>query len=137
MGWDCAGSNGEALSRVLAAEIYPNELTPPGLDVTFASGWRWLNSARPDWVNNTEPTDQNLVSIGCGTLCINYLRFQLGYSLSQIVQTGGGTLGETYRRLTGRTDGFQRFSALLAVYFPIAQPSTLSNDNPFPLSEER
>ena len=29
-GWNCGASNGEALSRVLAAEIYPNELYPPG-----------------------------------------------------------------------------------------------------------
>jgi hypothetical protein len=137
VGWDCGASNGEALSRVLAAEIYPNELTPPGLGVTFATGRNWLDSARPDWVNNTEPTDQNFVSIGCGTLFINYLRFQLGYSLSQIVQAGGATLAEMYRRLTNRTDGFQHFSTLLALYFPLGQPSNLNNDNPFPLSEEQ
>ena len=35
--------------------------------------------------------------------------------------------------MTGRTDGFQRFSAVLAQRFPVGQPSGLTNDNPFPL----
>jgi hypothetical protein len=133
-GWDCGGSNGEALSRVLAAEIYPNELMPPGLGVTFASAEFWLESDRPDFVNNTDPTDRNFVSIGCGALFINFLRFQLGYGLDQIVQAAGATLGETYQTLTGQTDGFEQLSSLLATQYPPGQgPYGLSNDNPFPI----
>jgi hypothetical protein len=130
-GWNCSASNGEGLSRVLATERYPAELDG------FASGAYWLDSNRPDWVSNTEPTDGDYVSIGCATLFINWLRFQLGFTLNQIVQAGGATLEETYRRLTDCTNGFQLFSALLARYFPPGQPSGLANDNPFPLAENR
>jgi predicted nucleic acid-binding protein len=133
-GWDCGGSNGEALSRVLAAEIYPNELTPPGLGVSFASAASWLDGGRPDWVNRTEGTDGDFVSIGCGTLFINWLRFQLGFNLNAIVQAGGSTLAETYHRVTGRAaDGaLPRFLKHIAARFPLGVPSGLANDNPFP-----
>jgi hypothetical protein len=133
-GWDCGGSNGEGLSRILADELHPNELSPPGTGVTFASAASWLDSDRPNWVDATEPTDQNFVSIGCATLFINYLRHQLGFSLPAIVQAGGATLAETYQRLTGRTDAFQPFADLLQRHFPVGSRSGLANDNPFPLA---
>ena len=132
-GWDCGASNGEALSRLLAAEIYPNELNPPGIGGTFATGPSWLRSNRPDWITSTEPTDQDFVSIGCGTLFINWLHFQLGYSLNQIVQAGRTTLAQTYNTLTGRSDAWGRFIALLDQHFPAGQDLGLTNDNPFPL----
>lgn len=133
-GWNCGFNNGEALSRVLAAEIYPAELTPPGTGVTFASGETYLESNRDDFVDQNDETDQNFASTGCGTLFINWLRFQLGFSLNQIVQAGGATLAETYQNLTGQNDGFQRFSDLLAANFPPdSGPYGLTNDNPFPL----
>jgi hypothetical protein len=135
-GWDCSASNGEALSRVLAAAIYPNELTPAGSGISFATGASWLDSSRPDWVTNPEASDSNPVSIGCGTLFINWLRYQLGFSLDQIIQHGAKTLAETYHNLTGLTDGFQRFSALLAAHFPVGTASHLANDNPFPLASD-
>src|SRR5689334_918984 len=50
-GWNCAASNGEGLSRVLAAERYPSQLDG------FASGPSWLDSNRLDWVSNTDGTD--------------------------------------------------------------------------------
>jgi hypothetical protein len=133
-GWNCGFNNGEALSRVLAAEIYPAELTPPGTGATFASAEFYLEGNRDDFVDQNDETDQNFESIGCGTLFINWLRFQLGFSLDQIVQNGGPTLAATYQNLTGQTDGFQRFSDLLAANFPPgAGPYGLTNDNPFPL----
>src|SRR5258708_26254841 len=128
-GWDCGASSGEGLSRVLATELYPAELNG------FASASSWLNSNRPDFVTNNDPTDQNYVSIGCSTLFLNYLRYQLGFSLNQIVQAGGATLAQTYQSLTGRTDAFAPFSALLANRFPPGQPVNLPNDNPFPIQE--
>src|SRR5258706_1126322 len=82
-GWNCGASNGEGLSRVLATERYPGALNG------FASGSSWLDSSRPNWVSNTEPTDRNYTSIGCAALFINYLRFQCNLSLDQIVQAGG------------------------------------------------
>ena len=131
-GWNCGGSNGEALSRVLAAEIYPNELTPPALGITFATAPSWLVSNRPNWVDNTEGTDRNFVSLGCGTLFINWLRFQLGFNLNQIVQAGGATLAHAYYRLTHRTDAFDRFTKHVEFRFPLGSSSGLANDNPFP-----
>lgn len=132
-GWDCGASNGEGLSRVLAAELYPAEQSPPGTGISFATGAAWLNSDRPDFVTQTDHTDQNPVSTGCATLFINYLRHQLNYSLNQIVQAGGATLADTYTTLTGRSDAFAAFSAVLAGAFPPGQQVTLTNDNPFPL----
>jgi hypothetical protein len=132
-GWNCGGSAGEALSRVIGAEFYLNELTPPGVNGSFKTGDIWLNSSRANFVDNTDPTDRNKVSIGCGALFINWLRFQLGFSLNQIVQAGGTTLEQTYQSLTKRTDGFSRFSSLINFHFPIGTTASLGNDNPFPL----
>ena len=127
-GWDCGASNGEGLSRILAAEIYPAELNG------FASAATWLSTdPRPDFVSKVDPTDTNYISIGCSVLFINYLRFQLGFSLGEIVQAGGATLEDTYEKLTGKTGGFAPFAALLQRHFPVGTAITLDNDNPFPL----
>jgi hypothetical protein len=128
-GWNCGASAGEGLSRVLATELHPASLG------RFASASHWLNSARPDWVTQTEGTDRDYVSIGCATLFINYLRHQLRFSLAQIVQAGGTTLQQTYERLTGSTDAFGPFASLLEARFPPGVTVDLPNDNPFPLSE--
>ena len=129
-GWNCGASAGEGLSRVLATERYPAQLDG------FASGASWLDSARPDWVTNTEGTDRNYVSIGCATLFLNYLRYQLNLSWDKTVQAGGTTLAQTYRKLTGAIDAFNPFAALLQRRFPAGTPSGLVNDNPFPLLYE-
>ena len=126
-GWDCGASAGEGLSRVLATELYPAELDG------FASAASWLDSNRPDWVTNTEATDRNYVSIGCATLFLNYLRYQRGFSWDGIVQAAGTTLAATYQTLTGSTDAFAPFAALLQSRFPAGQPSGLVTDNPFPI----
>src|SRR5215469_4952854 len=128
-GWNCGASAGEGLSRVLATELHPASLA------RFASASRWLNSARPDWVTQTEVTDRDYVSIGCATLFINYLRHQLHFSLAQIVQAAGTTLQQTYEQLTGSTDAFGPFASLLEAAFPPNVTVNLPNDNPFPLSK--
>ncbi len=131
-GWDCGASNGEALSRILAAEIYPNSQT------RFWTGASWLDSNRPNFINSTDPTDTNFVSIGCGTLFINYLRNQLGFSISQIIAGGGATFKQTYKNLT-RDNGnpFPVFADLLQSKFPAGHTSGLANDNPWPISSDR
>jgi len=131
-GWDCGASNGEALSRILAAEIYPNSQTG------FWTGASWLDSNRPDFINSTDPTDTNFVSIGCGTLFINYLRNQLGFSISQIIAGGGATFKQTYKNLT-RDNGnpFPVFADLLQSKFPAGHTSGLANDNPWPIFSDR
>jgi hypothetical protein len=134
-GWNPGYSNGEALSRVLATEMYPNQLIAPRQGVTFSDAHAWLDppSIRENWVDNVEPTDLNHVSIGCGTLFINWLRHHVGVSLETIVRAGGANLGETYRVISGRNDGFQRFANLLAWYYTRGLASGLTIDNPFPI----
>jgi hypothetical protein len=129
-GWDCGASNGEGLSRVLATERYPAQLDG------FATASSWLDSNRPDFVSSTDPTDRSFVSTGCATLFINYLRFQLGHSLESIVQAGGTTLQATYNTLTGSSNAFAPFKALLDAHFPPGTPVNLANDNPFPLGSK-
>jgi hypothetical protein len=133
-GWNCGASAGEGLSRVLAFELHPATQWLPANRGGFITASNWLNSARPDWVTQTEPTDRDKVSIGCATLFLNYLRHQLGFSLNQIVKAGGTTLQQTYQRLTGSSNAFAPFAALLAAYFPPGQTVNLAGDNPFPLS---
>jgi hypothetical protein len=131
-GWDCGASNGEALSRILSAEIYP------GSQAGFWTGASWLDGGRPDFINSTEATDRNFVSIGCGTLFINYLRNQLGFSLNQIIAAGGATFRQTYKNLTrDNSDPFPVFAGLLQSKFPAGHSSGLANDNPWPLPSNR
>lgn len=124
--WDCGASNGEALSRILATEAYPAQLNG------FATAASWLSSVRANFIDTTDPTDGNFVSTGCGTLFINYLRFQLDIGLRAIVHAGAPTLAESYAKLTGTTDAFAPFARLLNRFFP-GTSSNVSGDNPFPL----
>ena len=127
-GWNCGASAGEGLSRGLSAELYPASLG------VFATASSWLDSGRPDWVTHTEATDRDYVSIGCATLFLNYLRYQLHLSLARIVQAGGTTLQQTYQRLTNSSDAFGPFAALLQRHFPAGTPVSLTGtDNVFPL----
>lgn len=128
-GWDCGASNGEALSRVLAAELYPTQLNG------FATAAAWLDSPdRPNWVDRTDPSDTHPVSIGCGALFINFLERQLGHPLNAIVGAGAPTLSAVYAGLEGDTRGWQRFSAQLQQAFPPGAPSGLTSDDPYPLT---
>ena len=126
-GWNCGASPGEGLSRVFATELYPAELNG------FASAASWLDGGRPDYVTVTDPTDRNYVSIGCSTLFLNWLRYQLHFTWAQIVPAGAATLAGTYQNLTGATDALASFKGLLDRHFPPGTPSGLTNDNPYPL----
>jgi hypothetical protein len=125
--WDCGASTGEGLSRIFATELYPSALNG------FTSAASWLDGGRPDFVNTTDPTDRNYVSIGCATLFLNWLRYQLHFSWAEIVAAGGSTLAATYTNLTGRTDALAAFKGLLDAHFPPGAPCGLTNDNPYPL----
>lgn len=126
-GWDCGKSNGEGLSRVLAADAYPHELDG------FATAGAWLDSARQNFVDNTFAGDTNSAANGCSVLFLYWLRVQLQYSWAQIVGAAAPTLGETYTKLTGKKDGFKQFDTLLNAHFPKGSPSGLTTDNPFPI----
>ena len=134
-GWNCGYSNGEGLSRVLA-----NDMVPGVEPQDFVSPPVWLDQPsditgvlREDWINKTEHTDTNYFSIGCSVLFLNWLRFQLNFSWTQIIAAGAPTLAGTYKNLTGKNDGYATFKALIDQKFPPGKPSKLTKDNPFPL----
>ena len=126
-GWDCGKSNGEGLSRVLAADAYPNQLDG------FSTAGAWLDSARKNFVDHTFGGDTDPAANGCSVLFLNWLRFQLNYSWARVVEAAAPTLGKTYAQLTGKNDGFKQFDALINQHFPKGQPSGLTTDNPFPI----
>ena len=129
-GWNCGASNGEGLSRVLADDIYKN-VEP----ADFISSNVWLNlDPRPDYVDETEPTDTDYNSIGCSVLFLNWLRSQLNYSWQQIVDAGTATLARTYTNLTGKNTAWQDFEAVINAHFPLGQQYNLDTDNPFPVA---
>jgi len=94
----CGLSTGEALSRWCAAVIGNNALSD------FATAPQWFSDGMPDFVNKTDPTDQNADSTGCGMAFLSWLMSQ-GQGLNTIAQTmvslgDSGTLAELYASLT-------------------------------------
>jgi hypothetical protein len=126
-GWDCGKSNGEGLSRVLATDAYPAQLDG------FSTASAWLDSGRKNYVDHTLASDTDPTANGCSVLFLNWLRFQLNHSWTQIAEAAAPTLGETYTKLTGKHDGFKQFEKLISAHFPKGQPSNLTTDNPFPI----
>jgi hypothetical protein len=120
LGWGCASSNGEGLSRYLA-EVEP----PPGSFPSWGvSGPSWAQAGFPDWVSRTEATDRNYVSTGCAVVYLYWLR-SLGFSTAEIVAAGGATLADNYAALTRQTTAYHDLVAAL-------QGLTVDSDNPFP-----
>jgi hypothetical protein len=111
-GWNCGWSNGEALSRLLAELLSGG---PSGALAAFASGPAWDQAGRPNWIDATDPTDQNIVSTGCGVVYL-YWMMAKGYSAAQITQAGcpDTTLASNYAALTGATTAWKDFDAALA-----------------------
>jgi len=138
-GWIAGWSNGEALSRVSAQILYPSRAW------LWSTGDSWLNGGRADWVDNVEHTDQDYVSIGCGSLFLNYLAYQLNLEWPAIFQAGAptnNTLAET-ATLLGVANPWQGFINLITANFPpnsslpaeptgFGQPSE-PTDDPYPL----
>jgi hypothetical protein len=136
-GWRAAASNGEALSIMVATRLHPLGYygVPYGPRVT-----NWLtspqrNSAAADWISNTEATDKNIVSYGCGLLFLYYLKSQLGYFLQDIIKAGGPTLAATFATLTGKPAGqaITDFRALLDLHVPAGPGPQPPKDDIFPL----
>ena len=129
-GWQCGGSNGEGLSRVLASALYPGVLEELG----YVSAADWLNSRRPNFVGRTLPSDRSALGNGCAVLFLNYLHVQLGLGWDKICQAAAPTLAGTYKALTGKKAPFAEFAALLEKKFPRGQHTNLATDNPFPIN---
>jgi hypothetical protein len=141
--WNRGSSEGEALSIALGTE-----LAPMGYYGAAGGAPRvnpWLQSARPDWISFTEPTDTDVLSYGCGILFLNYLRHQLGFDLASIIATHppfvfgtlGGTLAARYAELTGNpaAQAYPEFIAFLEQHLPAASAAqqAIGRDDIFPL----
>jgi hypothetical protein len=122
----CGVSTGEALSRWCAAVIGNNALAD------FATAPRWAADGKHNFVDQTDPTDQNADSTGCGMAFLSWLMSQ-GYQLSNIAQAmvalgDSGTLAQLYANLTSKS-ATQAWSTFLAAVN--ALPNPISDDNPF------
>jgi hypothetical protein len=120
----CGTSTGEALSRWCAAVISSNALSD------FATAPQWAQDGMPNYVDQTDPTDQNADSTGCGMAFLSWL-MSLGHGLDAIAQGlvalgDSGTLAQLYQNLTGNpaSTGWQTFLAAI-------QNVSINNDDPF------
>jgi hypothetical protein len=122
----CGESTGEALSRWCATIISNNALSD------FATAPTWAQDGMPDFVNKTDPTDQNADSTGCGMAFLSWLMSQ-GFSLDKItpemVALGdAGTLAQLYANLTtdSAANAWPKFQNAIQ-----GLPNGVTNDDPF------
>ncbi len=122
----CGESTGEGLSRWCAAVIGNNALAD------FATAPTWVSDGMKNFVNHTDPTDQNPDSTGCTMVFLSWLMSQ-GHTLNQIapamVSLGdSGTLAQLYAHLTGNaaSDAWPKFQAAVK-----ALPGGVTDDDPF------
>jgi hypothetical protein len=86
----------------------------------------------PNYVDQTDPTDQNADSTGCGMAFLSWLMSQ-GYRLDSIAQAmvslgDAGTLAELYANLTGNpgSNAWQAFQTAIQNL-----PNGVTSDDPF------
>ena len=122
----CGLSTGEALSRWCAAVVSNNALAE------FATAPTWAQDGMANWVDQTNQTDQDSDSTGCGMAFLSWLMSQ-GYTLERIapvmVALGNpGTLAQLYAKLTGdaATNAWKKFEAAIK-----ALAGGVTNDDPF------
>lgn len=122
----CGESTGEALSRWCAATTSNNALSD------FATAPAWAQDGMPDYVNDTDPTDQNPDSTGCGMAFVSWL-LSLGETMPGVAQAmvslgDSGTLADLYQQLTGDAadNAWSKFIAAVE-----ALPGGVTTDDPF------
>lgn len=122
----CGESTGEALSRWCAAVVGNNALSD------FATAPQWYSDGMANWVDQTENTDQDADSTGCGMAFLSWV-MSLGYSLDkiapQMVDLGNsGTLAQLYASLTSdaASNAWSKFQAAVQ-----ALPNGVTSDDPF------
>jgi hypothetical protein len=122
----CGLSTGEALSRWCAAVVGNNALSD------FMTAPAWAQAGMPDFVNRTDPTDQNPTSTGCGMAFLSWLMSQ-GYGLDKIAQAmvsrgDSGTLAQLYAALTSHpaANAWPAFQAAIRNL-----PNGVTSDDPF------
>jgi len=144
-GWGRGDSMGEGLSIVLATLLHP-------VGYYDASGGprinQWLNGGGGPPVNppraamritTTEDSDRNIFSYGCAILFLNYLVYQLGHSMKDVIRAAGPTLAECYARLTGQpaASATGAFDTLLQNHIGKTTSNNLRRDNIFPLFDPK
>lgn len=122
----CGVSTGEAMSRWCAAVTSNNALSD------FATAPTWAQDGMPDFVDHTEPTDQNPDSIGCGMAFLSWLMSE-GRTLAAIARAmvslgDAGTLADLYQQLTGDSAG-NAWPAFMAAIESL--PGGVTSDDPF------
>jgi len=122
----CGVSTGEALSRWCATVIGNNALSD------FTTAPQWAQDGMPDYVDQTDPTDQNADSTGCGMAFLSWLMSQ-GFGLDAIAQQmvslgDSGTLAQLYANLTSQASANAWPSFQSAVQ---ALPNGVTTDDPF------
>jgi len=129
------GSKGEGLSQFLAVQFQLanglGRIPPRGYGITF----KWLNSARQDFVN-VNPDDHTFDSVnGCTTLFLYYLHDQLGFGTDKIVAAGAANLAGVHQHLTGQADGWTPFINIVNSHYPEGPSYHPSGDSIFPVAE--
>jgi len=126
----CGLSTGEALSRWCAAAVSNNALGD------FATAPQWAQDGMPNFVDHTDPTDQNADSIGCGMAFLSWLMSQK-FTLNQIAPTmvalgDSGTLAELYANLTSdsASNAWGNFQKAIQ-----SLPNGVTSDDPFNASQ--
>jgi hypothetical protein len=123
-------SDGEALSRVLAANLHASgyyevigRTDAYGRNAHFPAS-HWLSAPQRayklDYVTEPSTTDGDPMSIGCGILFLYYLHTQLRTPWSAIIDNLGRTLADTYANLGHgpRESAFDDFNNKLQAVFP-------------------
>ena len=141
-GWSAGQSPGEGLSNLLGALLHPAGYYDSGQGPRINA---WLNGGggppvnppRADFVSNTVNTDKDIFSYGCAILFINYLVYQLGHSLQEVIRAGGGNLAANYAKVTGQpaAAAYSAFNGLLQAHIGGSISNNLRRDNIFPLPD--
>lgn len=127
IGWPCAESTGEGLSRVLARELHPD-----GESRATVSAPVWLRqNPRPDWISRTRLSDVDPIAVGCSVLFLNWLKHVRNMAWSDIVSCGGYTLADTYQTLTGAGNAWSVFSADMQARWAAGTAYPAVTDEPF------
>ena len=140
-GWGAGQAPGEGLSNLLGALLHPQGYYDAGQGPRIN---QWLNGGngnppRFDFVSTTVNTDRDIYSYGCAILFINYLVFQRGHPLQDVIRAGGSSLAETYSRVTGESAAaaYAAFDAVLAAHIRNSTTNNMRRDNIFPLLDAR
>jgi hypothetical protein len=125
----CGVSTGEALSRWCATVVGNNALAD------FATGPQWVQDGMSNWVDQTENTDQDAGSVGCGMAFISWLISQ-SYGLEKIAPAmvslgAAGTLAQLYGQLIGDDPGNAWTNFQNAIQNLPNGANSITSDDPF------